>query len=382
MKEIYLDNAATTKTHTQVDETMAHVMRNVYGNPSSLHRSGMRAEKHIKEARNAVAKAIGCNADEIYFTSGGTESDNLAIIGFVQANRKRGNHIITTKFEHPAVLETFKYLGDCGLDVDYLDIDISGQINLKDLEDKLRADTLLVSVMQVNNEIGSIMPISEIKAITRRKSSVAVLHTDAVQSFGKIELLPARWGVDMLSISAHKIHGPKGVGAIYVKKGTIIKPIMFGGGQQNALRPGTENVAGIVGFGEAVKVAMANLDENRQRVLELKTQLLGGITQNIPQVVVNSPVSGSPYILNVSFLGVRSEILLHSLESQGIYVSSGSACSSKKAQLSNTLSAMRKSKDEADSALRFSLSAYNTAQEIDICINALKTHTENIRKYM
>ena len=382
MKEIYLDNAATTAIYTDAAEIRAKVARGFYGNPSSLHRAGMAAEKYIKEARQSIAGALGCAADEIYFTSGGTEADNLAILGFCNANHRRGKHIITTKIEHPAVYDTVRHLGEGGFEVDYLDADSAGRISIEQLKQTLRSDTILVSIMHVNNEVGSILPIDRIKSVIKQISPVAALHVDAVQSFGKIDVLPSRWGIDLLSVSAHKIHGAKGVGALYVRKGTIIKPILFGGGQQKGLRPGTENVPGIAAFGTAAEISAKRRDANYAYVARLKQRLYDGAAA-IPNVVINGGIGEShvPYILNMSFVGVRSEILLHSLESKGIYVSSGSACSSNKPQPSKTLTTMGKSKAEIDSAIRFSFSEYNTQEEIAFCIEALTQEVAGIRKY-
>lgn len=382
MKEIYLDNAATTKTDPRVNELIFEVLEHDYANPSSLHKAGMIAEKRIKTASQTVAKMLGCAADEIYFTSGGTEANNLAILGFAQANIKRGRHLITTKIEHPSVAEPIKYLAENGFEVDYLDVDLNGNLSLTELEDKLRPDTILVSIMHINNEVGSILPVDRIKMLIKLKSPNAALHVDAVQSFGKIDVLPVKWDADMVSISAHKIHGPKGVGALYVKKDTIIKPIIYGGGHQRGLRSGTENVAGIAGFGEAARLCYENMKQSYKNATELKQMLWHGIESQISDVVRNGDENGSPYILNVSFLGIRSEILLHCMERRGIYVSSGSACSSNKPQSSGTLTAMGKTAKQIDSAIRFSMSRFTTKQEIEECVHALTQEVATVRRYI
>lgn len=380
--QVYLDNAATTKTDPRVNALMAEILENEYGNPSSLHRAGMLAEKRVKAAAQQIAAALGCAADEIYFTSGGTEADNLAILGYARANQRRGRHIVTTPIEHPAVAEPIRYLAGYGFEVDYLTMDRAGNLSLDELEERLREDTVLVSAMAVNNEVGSILPIPQMKAMMKRKSPHAALHTDAVQAFGKMELAPAKWGVDLLSISAHKIHGPKGVGALYVKKGTLIEPIVFGGHQQQGLRSGTENVAGIAGFGEAARLCRAGLAANLERTAELREALWQGICQNITEVERNGDEAALPYILNVSFAGVRSEILLHAMEHRGVYLSSGSACSSNRPQPSQTLTAMGKSAKQIDGAMRFSLSAWTTEEEIEYCIEVLKSEVKQIRRYI
>ncbi len=382
MKEIYLDNAATTKTYDEVNKIMSEVLMCDYANPSSLHRGGIAAEKRVKAAAQIIADILGCSPDEIYFTSGGTESDNLAILGFAKANAKRGKHLITTGFEHPAVAEPMKQLAENGFELEHLSVDLQGSISLAELEDKLRPDTILVSVMQVNNEVGSIQPVDKIKQILKKKSPCAVLHIDAVQAFGKAEVLPAKWGADMVSLSSHKLHGPKGVGALYVKKGTIITPILYGGGHQRGLRAGTENVAGIAGFGEAARLSYKDLKENYQNAARLKQWLWREIEKSIPDVVLNGGPDSLPYILNVSFLGTRSEILLHAMESRGVLLSSGSACSSRKPSPSRTLTAMGTTAGQIDSAIRFSMSHQTTQAELEICLQALADEVASIRRYV
>ena len=382
MDTIYLDNAATTRPHDEVTAAMENVSRSVYGNPSALHRGGMEAEKQVKAAQSIVAGALGVVTQEIVFTSGGTESNNLAILGFALANRKRGGHIVTTAAEHPSVSEPIKFLSENGFEVSTIAVDSDGYPNMEQLERELRADTIFVSMMHVNNETGAVFPVGILKDLIKTHSPNAALHVDAVQSFGKVSIPPMKCGIDLLSVSAHKLHGPKGVGALYVRKGTIIKPIMFGGGQQGGLRSGTENVPGIVGFGKAVEVAVPSLEANMMKIAELKRQLQNGIMNAVPDVVLNSPHKSTPYILNMSFLGTKAEILLHSLEGRGVYVSAGSACSSNKPAPSKTLTAMGRSKREVEGALRFSLSTYTTGAEIDACIDSVAAEVTAVRKAM
>ena len=374
--EIYFDNSATTKTADCVNKKMLEVLENGWGNPSSLHKIGMQAEKHIKKAAKIIADEIGASADEIYFTSGGTESNNIAILGYAYANKKRGMHVIVSSVEHPAVAECFEKLSKDGFEVDYLSVDENGNISLTELESLLRKDTILVSVMHINNEVGAINPISEIKDIIKKKSPNCVFHSDCVQSFMKEKINVKKWGVDMIALSGHKIHGPKGIGALYVKKGTIISNIVYGGHQQKNLRSGTENVFGAAGMAEAVEY-MKSLEKN---VSEVKETLYLEL-KDIDRAVLNGDMAGSAYILNMSFPGVRSEILLHSLEAKGIYVSAGSACASNKPSPSNTLTKMGKDAKVIDSAIRFSFSAENTVEQAKIVAEAVKKEVEQIRKY-
>ncbi len=377
--EIYFDNSATTKTAKSVNEAMVEVLENAWGNPSSLHRIGMNAEKYLKKSARIIADKIGAKSDEIYFTSGGTESDNIAILGFAEANKKRGMHVITTAVEHPAVLECFKKLEQMGFEVDYLSVDEEGKISIDELESLLRSDTILVSIMHVNNEVGAINPIWQAKKVMKAKSPNAVLHSDAVQSFCKEDIDVEKWGVDLISMSGHKIHGPKGVGTLYIRKGTLIRPIIFGGHQQKNMRSGTENVFSAVGMGAAVEFMN---DYDKKKALEIKNELYKGIMGNIDNCVLNGSEESSSHILNISFLGIRSEILLHSLEARGIYVSTGSACSSNKPSPSNTLSQMKKSAKEIDSAIRFSFGALNDISEVCYTVKVLTEEVEKIRKYV
>ena len=380
--EIYFDNSATTKPAECVIEKMNEVLYEGWGNPSSLHKIGMKAESYLKKSAKIIADEIGAAGEEIYFTSGGTESDNLAILGYARANKKRGNHIITTAGEHPAAAECFEKLKEEGFFVDCLNLDEKGDIDLSEFERLLKKETILVSIMHVNNEVGAVYPIEKLKSIMKLKSPYAALHSDAVQSFGKYEINVKKSGIDMLSMSAHKIHGPKGVGALYVKKGLIIKPVIYGGHQQKNLRSGTENVFAAAGMGEAALYMKKMRSMKENEVKKVKEILYKNIMANVDNVVLNGSESASSYILNLSFLGVRSEILLHSLEARNIFVSSGSACASNKPSPSVTLTKMKKTPHEIDSALRFSFSVENETEQAVYASQVIKEEVEKIRKHM
>ncbi|AEH51478.1 cysteine desulfurase family protein [Pseudothermotoga thermarum] len=380
MKEVYLDNSSTTKALDEVIEAMVNALKVCYGNPSSLHRKGIEAEKIVLDAREKIAKALQVKPSEIYFTSGGTESNNLAIKGVAYAKRKQGNHLITSQIEHPSVLEVFKQLENEGFKVTYIPVDKEGHVDLEQLEKSITPETILVSIMYVNNEVGSIQPMEEIVKIVSRHENIT-LHVDAVQAFGKIPLLPSLKGIDLLSISAHKIYGPKGIGALFIREKTKIVPLFNGGGQEKGIRPGTENVPGIAGFSAAVEVVFKNFEEWTLRMRNLKNHLRNRILTEIDGTVLNGPKDGAPHILNISFLGVKSEVLLHTLEVHGIYVSSGSACLSKKGQKSHVLLAMKKKDEEIDGAIRFSLSPFLTFEDIDYTVEVLKKEVAQLRKY-
>jgi cysteine desulfurase len=369
---VYLDNSATTRPFDEVVDYMDDINRNTYGNPSSLHNMGIEAEKLVKKARDAVAGSMFVEAREVYFTSGGTESNNLAIRGFLKANPRKGKHIITTKIEHPSVLEVYKYLADQGYEADFLEVDKNGIVDLEMLEKCIRQDTSLISIIYVNNETGAIQPIEQIVKIKNRKNSNAAVHLDAVQAYGKVRLLPKKLGVDMVSVSSHKIHGPKGVGALYVNKSIKIKPVVYGGGQETALRSGTENVPGICGFGLASEIIFKNLEDSLERAGRLKQHFISKLSDNIEDYAVNSGEGALPYIVNVSFPGVRAEVLLHHLEERKIYVSTGSACSSRKNVHSHVLTAMGLCKPEIEGAIRFSFSSLNNENDINETVEALK----------
>ena len=324
--EAYLDNSATTRCLEEVTDKMVHIMREDYGNPSSMHMRGVEAEKYIKEAKAFFASNLKVNEKEIYFTSGGTESNNLALIGCAMANRRAGNHLITTSVEHASVLNTMKYLEEQGFRVTYLPVDEDGRVSLDALKEAICEETILVSCMYVNNEVGAVQPIEEIGKIIREKNPAILFHVDAIQAYGKYHIYPNRQGIDLLSVSGHKIHGPKGVGLLYVNKRVKIRPILFGGGQQNGMRSGTDNVPGIAGLGVAAGQIYRNLDENVEHMYQLKEHIAKGLSE-IEDIRINGmPLrEGAPQILSISVMGVRSEVLLHSLEDKGIYISAGSA---------------------------------------------------------
>ena len=369
---IYLDNAATTKPCSAAISA-AHEALECFGNPSSLHRLGMDAEKIISKARETVAHKLFAEPKNIYFTSGGIESNNTAIIGYAAANGKRGRHLVTTKIEHPSVLESFRYLERLGFEVTYIGANADGTVSIEEFENALRADTVLVSVMAVNNETGVIQPVDRLKALMKEKSPLAVLHSDCVQAFCKIPLMPKKYGIDMLSVSAHKLHALKGTGALYIADGVRILPILNGGGQEKGLRSGTENTVGIAAFSGAI-CGFSGIGQ------EKRTELSRKILENIPYAVVNGKGENSGYILNISFTGVKSEVLLHSLEARGIFVSTGSACSSHKPQPSHVLTAMGVKREDIEGAIRFSFC--DEAFDSDLVVSVLKEEVEKIRKYV
>ena len=368
IQEIYLDNSATTRVCHAAAEKALYMMTECYGNPSSLHSKGFAAEKEVSFARAVIAEKLSAQPGEIYFTSGGTESDNIAILGAAYAKKRFGNRIVTTSIEHPAVLNTMAQLEKEGFEVVYVQPEADGNIPAEKFADIIDAKTILVSVMAVNNETGAILPLKEIAAIIKRKKAPALFHTDAVQAFCKIPLSPKRLGLDLISVSGHKVHAPKGVGALYVKNSVRILPHSFGGGQEKNLRPGTEGVPLICAFGAAVK-NMAPERENEKRVREVQAYLLERLRE-MPEVVLNSPENALPYIVNLSAGRVRAETMLHFLAEKSIYVSSGSACG--KAKPSHVLEAMVLSKMRIDTSIRVSLCAENTKEEIDAFADALK----------
>ncbi|CCZ05361.1 cysteine sulfinate desulfinase/cysteine desulfurase and related enzymes [Eubacterium sp. CAG:603] len=380
--EAYLDNSATTKVFDEVKDIMVETMLKDYGNPSSMHLRGVEAEKYVKEARENIAKTLKVDEKEIVFTSGGTESNNMAIIGTALANRRAGNHIITTAVEHASVHNTMEFLAEQGFRITYLNVNESGVINIKDLEDAICDDTILISVMYVNNEIGSVMPISEIAEVIKAKKPDVVFHVDAIQAYGKYHIYPRRMGIDLLSVSGHKIHGPKGSGFLYVRDKLKIKPIIYGGGQQKGMRSGTENVPGIAGIGVAAKKIYENFDENIDRLYELKDYLIDELSK-IENVRIHSKKGRdfAPQIVNASFVGVRSEVLLHSLEDRKIYVSAGSACSTNKHTVSATLKGIGLDFDEIESAIRFSFCIFTTKEEIDYTVSVINELLPRLRLF-
>ena len=376
--EIYLDNSATTKPYQEVVDKMVLALTTQYGNPSSIHKKGIEVEREIKEIRRNIARSLGAKENEIYFTSGGTECNNTIIRSVARLNKKTKNHIISTVIEHPSVLDTLKDLESEGFEVTYLPVDKDGKISIEDLKNAIKKETILVSIMHVNNEIGTIQPIEEIGKYLKSLDEKIYLHVDAVQSYAKIKFRPSRYNIDFMSVSGHKLHGPKGIGFMYVKENNRIKPLLTGGGQEIGIRSGTENVPGIYGIGEAVKVINKDLEGTIDKIRELRDLLKEEILANIDDVKINTPEDGVCHVLNVSFRGVRGEVLLHYLEQKEIYVSTGSACSSKK-KGSHVLNAIGLTPDEIEGAIRFSLSDLNTKEEIMKTVEVLKESVSDLR---
>ncbi len=384
--EVYLDNSATTRVFPQVAELMTKIMCEDYGNPSSLHKKGVEAEQYLREARETLARIMKVSEKEILFTSGGTESDNMALRGCVRANSRRGNHIITTQVEHPAILNTAAYLESEGYRVTYLPVDESGRIRLEDLNRAMTPETILVSIMHTNNEVGARQPIEEAGSLIKQMNPQTLFHVDAVQGFGKAKIYPKKLHVDLMSVSSHKIHGPKGVGFLYIGDKVKIQPILFGGGQQQNLRSGTDNVPGIAGMAKAAQMMYENLDEDIARLYRLKKLFIEEV-KKIDGTWVNGLVDGgiegtAPHIVSVSIEGVRSEVLLHALEDKGIFVSAGSACSAHKPQPSATLKAMGLNKELLGSTLRFSFSVFTTEEEILYTLQQMYVMIPMLRRYI
>ena len=384
--EAYLDNSATTRCSDRACQLMVDLLTRDYGNPSSLHMKGIEAERFVETAKKKIAKTLRVSEKEIIFTSGGTESNNLAIIGAAMANRRAGNHIITTSIEHASVENPMEFLKEQGFDITYLSVDENGIISLEELEEAVTEQTILVSMMQVNNEIGAIEPVAEAAELIKKKNPATLIHVDAIQSYGKMYIYPKKLGIDMLSVSGHKIHGPKGSGFLWVKEKTKLKPLILGGGQQKGMRSGTENVPAIAGLGEAAEEIYENLDEKRAHLYGLKQRFIDGI-EKLEGTHVNGKTGedSAPHIVSVSFEGIRSEVLLHSLEDRGIYVSSGSACSSNnhagKQKGSKTLRNIHLKENLLDSTLRFSFSVHTTEEEIDYVLEVLGELLPVLKKY-
>ncbi len=381
--EVYLDNSATTKCYECVRDLVGKIMCDDYGNPSSMHKKGVDAEKYVRESKEALAKLLKVQEKELVFTSGGTESDNLALIGCARANRRAGNHLITSSIEHPAILNTMRYLEqEEGFRVTYLPVDRDGRIKLQALKEALCRDTILVSIMYVNNEVGSVQPIEEAVQIVKDYNRNILFHVDAVQGFGKYRIFPKRIGVDLMSISGHKIHGPKGTGVLYVNEKVKIKPIVFGGEQQKNVRSGTENVPGIAGLGLAAKEIYKDFDAKIEKMRDLKNYFIEGINQ-IPHIAIHGRIdeSSAPHIVSVGFAGIRSEVLLHTLEDKGIYVSSGSACASNHPAISGVLRGIGAGQQYLDATIRFSFSEFTTKEEIDYTLKTLYNCVPMLRKY-
>ena len=384
MPDIYLDNSATTRPYDEVIERMGCVHRNAYGNPSSAHGRGLEAQKVLREARVSLARSLGCRDDEIIFTSGGTEANNLALRGAACRNRRRGNRIITSSIEHPSVLNCCRRLEEEGFVVYYLSVDGEGYIDLEELEQALTDDTILVSIIHINNEIGTVQPLEPIGAMIKRRSPHALFHIDGVQSLGKMPMALERWQVDLLSCSAHKIHGPKGVGALWVKKNTQLQPLFQGGNQEGGYRPGTENVAGIAGFGAAARLAHVNLQAHRALMYSLKEQLLSRLQEAGLEVSVNGPAPGqsTPHILNLCFPGVNGEVLLRLLEQQGVYASAGSACHSRHPKPSHVLRGIGLSEENVAASLRFSFSGLNNIGEVEAAAEKTAAAVKELRQML
>lgn len=382
MNEVYLDNSATTRCLPEVAALMTHIMCEDYGNPSSMHKKGVEAEKYVRYSKEIIAKSLKVQEKEILFTSGGTESDNIALIGGAYANYRAGRHIITTRIEHPAVLQTCAYLEEQGFAVTYLPVNAKGVVSLADLERAMTKNTILVSIMHTNNEVGAVQPIEQAGELIKRMNPNTLFHVDAVQGFGKCRIYPKRMHVDLLSVSAHKIHGPKGVGFLYINEKAKVRPIIFGGGQQKGMRSGTENVPGIAGMAKAIEEIFTDFDEKMEYLYSIKERFVKGVSA-LEGIRLNGPVGrdGAPHVVSVSIQGVRSEVMLHALEDKGIYVSAGSACSSNKPSVSATLKAIGVEKQYLDATLRFSFSLYTTEAEIDYTVKCLSELLPVLRRY-
>ncbi len=380
MRKVYLDHAATTPLHPEVYSLMCRFMKDTFGNPSSIHSFGREARKWVEEARQQVADLIKASPEEIYFTSGGTEADNLAILGAAAARRKKGNHIITSSIEHHAVLDTCKYLEKNGYEVTFLPVDQYGMVDPDDVRKAIRRDTILISIMHANNEIGTIEPIEEIGRIAREHE--VIFHTDAVQTAGKIPIDVEALGVDMLTLSAHKIYGPKGIGALYKRKGLRLVPVVHGGGQEKKLRSGTENTIGIVGFGKAAEIAARDLEEEHDRTKQLRDRLVRGILEKIPEVRLNGhPEKRLPHNVNLSFAYVEGESMLLSLDLKGIAASSGSACSSRALEPSHVLQAIGLPYELIHGSLRMTLGRANDDEDIDYVLDVLPEVVTRLRSF-
>ena len=377
--ECYLDNSATTRVDPEVAELMNKIMLEDYGNPASLHSKGFEAEKHIKRAKEILSGILKCKESGLIFTSGGTESDNMALFGAYYANKRRGNRIITTRIEHPAVLRCAEQLEKEGAEVDYLDVDSEGHIDLKQLEALLCKETVLVSVMHVNNETGAKEPVEEIGKMIHKLQPDCLFHVDDVQGFGKLKLIPKEAHVDLLSVSSHKIHGPKGAGFLYRSERTKLIPLIYGGGHQMGFRSGTENVPGAAGFALAASKLYGDLDASYAHMTNLRDTIVEGIS-GIENIKING--GDVPYIISLSVKDVRAEVLLHALEEKGIYVSAGSACSSNKPRVSDTLKAMGVEKWQTESTIRISLSPHTTQEEADYAVSAIREIVPGLRRFV
>jgi cysteine desulfurase len=380
--EVYLDNAATTRAAKEVAEMVSRVMLEDYGNPSSKHLKGVEAENYVKNATQIIAKTLKCQEKEIVYTSGGTEGNNMAIIGSALANKRKGNHVIVSSVEHSSVKEPFNFLEQQGYRVTYLPVDSKGRVSLEALKEALDDETILVSVMMVNNEIGTIEPIEEISKIVKGFNEDIVFHVDAIQAYGKLKIVPKKLGIDVLTVSGHKIHAPKGTGFIYIKDKTRIKAIILGGGQQKGMRSGTENVPGIAGLGKAVELIYnADFDEKQKEMYELRSWFAGELAKLEGVTINGDSENTAPHVVSASMAGVKAEVMLHALEDKGIYVSSGSACSSNRPGLSSTLAAIGLNDDLMDSTIRFSFCSATTREELEYTLERVKELLPVLRKY-
>ena len=380
--EAYFDNSATTRCYREVADIVMKTMTEDFGNPSAMHTKGVEAEQYVRKSADAISQLLKVTPKEILFTSGGTESDNLALFGAAEANKRSGNHIITTSVEHAAVGQPIERLEQMGYEVTILPVDERGVVKMDALEAALRPDTILVSTMYVNNEVGAVMPVEEIGKLVHEKSPKALYHVDAIQAFGKYRIYPKKLGIDLLAVSSHKIHGPKGVGFLYINEKAKVQPQILGGGQQNGMRSGTDNVPGIAGLGVAAEIIYTDFDKKVEHLYQLKERLAQGLLE-MQDVLVNGMElrEGAPQILSASFMGIRSEVLLHTLEERQIYVSAGSACSSHKRKASGTLNAMGMPAKQKESTLRFSFSEENTFEEVDYCLEVLREVVPMLRRY-
>lgn len=380
--EAYLDNSATTRCFEEVKDIVVKTMMEDYGNPSAMHLKGVQAEQYVKNAASVIARTLKVEEKEIFFTSGGTESDNWALIGTAYANNRQGKHIITTAFEHSAVSAPLSWLEEQGYEITVIPVDEKGNLSLEKLEAAIRPDTILVSAMFVNNEMGAVVPVEAAAKVIHEKNPKTVFHVDAIQGYGKYRIYPKRMGIDLLSVSSHKIHGPKGVGFLYVSSKVKIQPLIWGGGQQRGMRSGTDNVPGIAGLGTAAGLIYENFEEKTTRIRELKLYFAEKLLE-MDKVVINGPEpeNGAPHIINASFLGVRSEVLLHTLEDKGIYVSAGSACSSHKRAASASMTAISADKERRESAIRFSFCEFTTKEELDYTLEEIRGVLPMLRKY-
>lgn len=380
--QVYLDNSATTRCSERAKNLMVKILTEDYGNPSSLHRMGKTAEDYIKDAKNKIAKTLKADEKEIIFTSGGTEANNMALIGGAFANQRAGKHIITTALEHASVAAPLSFLEEQGFEVTCLGVDGDGLVSLTELEQAVRSDTILVSMMMVNNEIGAVEPIAEAAAVIKAKNPGTLFHVDAIQAYGKYRIFPKKMGIDLLSVSGHKIHAPKGTGFLYIRDKVKVAPLIYGGGQQHGMRSGTENVPGAAALGEAAAEIYENFEEKTAHMYDLKEKFIQGVTR-IEGVTVNGRTGreSAPSIVSVSIAGVRSEVMLHSLEEEGIYVSAGSACSSNKPSVSRTLKSIRLPKDLLESTIRVSFCVDTTEEEVDYAVEKFKEIIPFRRKF-